>query len=94
MIVIDSSYNQESKNRRPGKHARRGKAELTGTKHVCSVRDDAEPLRHLGVRIDTARYGHHVSFLREDKELAAPPLAITESREGYGREKGSGVKKA
>lgn len=40
-------------------------------------------LRHLGVGIDTARYGHHVSFLREDKELAAPPLAIIESREGY-----------
>ena len=43
----------------------------------------AEPVRHLGVGIDTARYGHHVTFLREDKELAAPPLPITESRSGY-----------
>ena len=40
-------------------------------------------MRHLGVGIDTARYGHHVTFLRDDKELAAPPLPITESRRGY-----------
>ena len=83
MIVIDSNNNTEMKNRRRGKHARRDKAELAGTERTSSVRDDAEPLRHLGVGIDTARYGHHVSFLREDKERAAPPLAITESREGY-----------
>lgn len=43
----------------------------------------AEAVRHLGVGIDTARYGHHVSFLREDKQPAAPPLAISESRGGY-----------
>ena len=43
----------------------------------------AESVRHLGVGIDTARYGHHVTFLRDDKELAAPPLPITESRSGY-----------
>lgn len=40
----------------------------------------AQPVRHLGVGIDTARYGHHVSFLRDDKQPAANPLAITESR--------------
>ncbi len=40
-------------------------------------------MRHWGIGIDTARYGHHVSFLREDKQPAAPPLAITESRAGY-----------
>jgi len=45
--------------------------------------DGGAPLRHLGVGIDTARYGHHVSFLREDKQPAAKPLAITESRSGY-----------
>jgi len=38
---------------------------------------------HLGVGIDTARYGHHVTFLREDKQPACPPLPITESRGGY-----------
>jgi len=42
-----------------------------------------QPLRHLGIGIDTARYGHHVSFLREDRKPAAPPLVVTESRDGY-----------
>src|SRR2546426_6186596 len=42
-----------------------------------------ESLCHLGVGIDTARYGHHVSFLRDDRQPAAPALSITESHEGY-----------
>lgn len=37
----------------------------------------------IGVGFDTARYGHHVSFLREDKQRAAEPFHFTESREGY-----------
>jgi transposase len=40
-------------------------------------------LTSIGVGIDTARYGHHVSFVRDDKQPAARPLEITESREGY-----------
>lgn len=38
---------------------------------------------HLGVGIDTARYGHHVSFMNVDRELVSPPLAISESTAGY-----------
>src|SRR3989304_5805246 len=38
---------------------------------------------HLGVGIDTARYGHHVSFLTEDRQPAAGALAVTESGDGY-----------
>jgi transposase len=37
----------------------------------------------IGVGIDTARYGHRVSFLRADKQPAAPALDVRESREGY-----------
>jgi transposase len=37
----------------------------------------------IGVGIDTARYGHRVSFLRADKQPAAPALDVCESREGY-----------
>jgi len=37
----------------------------------------------IGVGIDTARYGHHVTFLREDCQPAAEPLAMVESRAGY-----------
>ena len=37
----------------------------------------------LGVGIDTARYGHHVSFLRSDCQLAAKPIIVLESRKGY-----------
>ena len=40
-------------------------------------------VRHLGVGIDTARFGHHATFLRDDKQPAAQPLSITESRSGY-----------
>src|SRR5216683_5295999 len=41
------------------------------------------PLDHLGVGIDTARYGHRVSFLRPDRQPAAKPLTVLESRTGY-----------
>jgi transposase len=37
----------------------------------------------IGVGIDTSRYGHHVTFLRDDLQPATKPIAITESREGY-----------
>jgi transposase len=37
----------------------------------------------IGVGIDTARYGHHASFLNEQRNTASPPLIIMETREGY-----------
>lgn len=37
----------------------------------------------IGVGIDTARYGHHASFLRPDRQAAAPPLEFSESAAGY-----------
>lgn len=37
----------------------------------------------IGVGIDTARYGHRVSFLRPDRQPAAKPLTVLESRSGY-----------
>jgi transposase len=37
----------------------------------------------IGVGIDTARYGHRVTFLRSDKQPAASPLDVLESRAGY-----------
>jgi transposase len=41
--------------------------------------------RVIAVGIDTARYGHHVTFLRDDRQPAARPLSITENRAGYQR---------
>src|SRR5207253_10095816 len=41
------------------------------------------PLDRIGVGIDTARYGHRVSFLRPDRQPAAKPLTVLESRDGY-----------
>jgi transposase len=41
------------------------------------------PLDRIGVGIDTARYGHRVSFLRPDHQPAAKPLTVLESRVGY-----------
>jgi transposase len=40
-------------------------------------------LDRIGVGIDTARYGHRVSFLRPDREPAAKPITVLESRSGY-----------
>lgn len=37
----------------------------------------------IGVGIDTARYGHHVTFLKADKQPAAPSLDVLESAAGY-----------
>jgi transposase len=41
------------------------------------------PLDRIGVGIDTARYGHRVSFLRPDLLPAAKPLTVTENHAGY-----------
>lgn len=38
---------------------------------------------HIGVGVDTARYGHHVSMLDEKKRTAAPPFHFTETADGY-----------
>ena len=43
----------------------------------------ATPLDRIGVGIDTARYGHRVSFLRPDRLPAAKPLTVLENRAGY-----------
>lgn len=39
----------------------------------------------VGVGFDTARYGHHVTFLRADLQPACPPFEFLESRAGYDR---------
>jgi transposase len=45
----------------------------------------AAPLLAIGVGFDTARYGHHVTFLRHDLQPACPPTEFTESQAGYQR---------
>jgi transposase len=40
-------------------------------------------LDRIGVGIDTARYGHRVSFLRPDRKPAAKPLTVLENHAGY-----------
>ena len=48
-----------------------------------NLKDVAPSLTPIGVGFDTARYGHHVTFLREDLQPATTPCEFTESREGY-----------
>jgi len=43
----------------------------------------------IGVGFDTARYGHHATFLRSDRQPATSPLDFLESREGYCRLEGT-----
>ena len=73
MIKAKSEPNQHSKVNGPKGGAKRDPAQSDST------------AQHLGVGIDTARYGHHVTFLRDDKQPAAAPLSIMESRSGYER---------
>jgi len=40
-------------------------------------------LDRIGVGIDTARYGHRVSFLRSDHQPVAKPLTVLENKAGY-----------
>ena len=40
-------------------------------------------LDRIGVGIDTARYGHRVSFLRPDRQPAAKPITVLENYAGY-----------
>ena len=37
----------------------------------------------IGVGLDTARYGHHATFLREDRQPAIEPLEFLECQAGY-----------
>ena len=39
----------------------------------------------IGIGLDTARYGHHVTFLDENCQHAAKPFEFLESRDGYQR---------
>ena len=41
------------------------------------------PLDRIGVGIDTARYGHRVSFLQPNRQPAAKSLTVMENRAGY-----------
>jgi transposase len=43
------------------------------------------PTIAVGVGFDTARYGHHVTFLRADLQPACPAFEFAESRAGYDR---------
>jgi transposase len=49
---------------------------MTGTPLPAAV-------THIGVGIDTARYGHRVKFLRDDRQPAAPAMTITENFNGF-----------
>lgn len=42
-------------------------------------------VEHIGVGIDTARYGHHVSFLTPDRQEATRAITVEESGDGYGK---------
>src|SRR5271157_4521601 len=48
-----------------------------------SLMSTTTPLDRIGVGIDTARYGHRVSFLRPDRQPVAKPLTVMENRDGY-----------
>ena len=51
---------------------------------MTSTTAQSSPLA-IGVGFDTARYGHHVTFLRPDLQAACPAFEFPESRAGYDR---------
>lgn len=50
-----------------------------------SVRQFPSTATIIGVGIDTARYGHHATFLFANLDPAAAPLLVEENRAGYNR---------
>ena len=50
-----------------------------------SVRQSTSSVAAIGVGIDTARYGHHATFLFSNLGPAAAPLIVEENRVGYDR---------
>jgi transposase len=48
-----------------------------------SPANSSSPPQFIGVGIDTARYGHRVTFLRDDRQPATTPLTVTENPHGY-----------
>lgn len=50
---------------------------------MTTFTNTSQTVTHIGVGIDTARYGHRVTFLRGDRQPAAAPLTITENNEGF-----------
>ncbi len=52
---------------------------------TASAPPDPTPTVAVGVGFDTARYGHHVTFLRADLQPACPPFEFPETRAGYDR---------
>ena len=44
--------------------------------------------RHVGVGIDTSRYGHYAAFLGDDLQPAAAEIDFAESAQGYARFRG------
>jgi transposase len=51
--------------------------------HPTTPQPPTGPRVHLGVGIDTSRYGHYAAFLNQDQQPAAPELAFAESAHGY-----------
>jgi len=50
---------------------------------MAATLDRDHALEHLGVGIDTARFGHRVSFLKPDRQPAAKPITVMENHAGY-----------
>jgi transposase len=59
-------------------------ASTTASARRAAARAPAsQSLAAIGVGIDTARYGHLVSFLRPDRQLAAKKLLVMENHDSY-----------
>jgi hypothetical protein len=53
------------------------------THNATTAQPGGSQYRHVGVGIDTSRYGHYAAFLRDDLQPAAAELQFAESAPGY-----------
>lgn len=68
----------ETRNAKTRKQVRRPRSR----KPAISKREP-ESVKHIGIGIDTGRYGHHVSFMHEDKQKAAESITVMENTDDY-----------
>lgn len=71
-----------AKKKRSPQSNQRGAHQLGSSQSSRQLAVDRD-MQHVGIGIDTGRYGHHVSFLREDKDHAAVSMTIMEKSSDY-----------
>lgn len=57
--------------------------QTTWNRSLLLMENNNATVTHVGVGLDTARYGHHATFLDDKRQMATAPFDFAESQDGY-----------